>query len=62
MARGWDDDDYWYYIDDGNWDDYVSDYMFYKMMKHAYEEEHRYVDVTGVCVSSTAVQLPVGGS
>ena len=69
MAHEYDEDyyGYYYYDEDGDliyddgWDDYISDYIAYKAMKHAYEEEHRYVDVTGICVSSTAVQLPAGG-
>ena len=63
MACDFDDDDYcydWYY-DDDDYEERVTDYLIYKAIKSAYEEEHRYVNVTGVCVSSTAVQLPVGG-
>ena len=36
------------------WDDYVSDCIAYA------REENRHVNVTGICVSSTAVQLKVG--
>ncbi len=62
LAWDFDDDDEWYYDDDYySYEDRVADYLYYKALKQAYEEEHRYVNVTGVCVSSTAVQLPIGG-
>ena len=69
MACGFDEDYYdygWYCYDDTDYsdsyyEDRLVDYMIYKAIKEAYEEEHRYVNVTGVCVSSTAVQLPIGG-
>ena len=63
MACDFDDGWYYYgwYYDDGDFDDYFTDYLIHKAIREAYEEEHRYVNVTGVCVSSTAVQLPVGG-
>ena len=61
-----DDDDYfcygWYCDDDYDYfEDRLTEYLIYQAIKDAYEEEHRYVNVTGVRVSSTAVQLPVGG-
>ncbi len=61
-ACDFDDDDYWYYDDDDEYLDDYEDLMWMELIAHHYDKKYNsYVDVTGVAVSSTAVQLPVGG-
>ncbi len=60
MACGYDDYYGWYDVDDEYLDDYQTLMMLEAWAHHC--ERHSYVDVTGVAVSSTAVQLPIGGS
>ena len=65
MACDDDDDNCYYYgwycdDDDEYYDDYA-DLMRWEYLNYKYEKAHSYVNVTGICVSSTAVQLPTGG-
>ena len=62
-AYDFDDDDYWYYDDDDEYLDDYEDLIRMELIAHHYDKKYNsYVNVTGVAVSSTAVQLPIGGS
>lgn len=60
MAYDFDDD--YYYDDDDEYLDDLDELRWFEYMAYKYDKAHSHVDVTGVCVSSVAVQLPVGGS